>query len=152
MFLHNTQEPFLQYWLHEIGVFFLPSCLVILGWHVRVYVCPECLTHDWTSSALLLLPTLLAAADRDPCSKAQDYDSRTVDQPCIWFKEDPSQFSMGKTLQSLQNWPKKLALRCVISPLRLQAESRNQGHTFLANSLNCYSRTLEQGPLAAVSQ
>ena len=38
---------------------------------------------------------------RHPCSNAGEYDSRTVVQPCIWFKEEPSQFSMGQTAQSL---------------------------------------------------
>ena len=27
---------------------------------------------------------------RGPCSKAREYDSRTVVQPCIWWKEEPS--------------------------------------------------------------
>ena len=35
----------------------------------------------------------------------------------------------------VQRWPKKCILGCVISPLRQQAESRNLGQTFLANSL-----------------
>ena len=39
-------------------------------------------------------------------------------------------------LYSIQSWPKKLVLGCVISPLRQQAESRNlMGHTFLAKSV-----------------
>ena len=40
---------------------------------------------------------------RDHCSKAREWDSLTVDQPCIWFLEEPSQFSMGQTAQSLSN-------------------------------------------------
>ena len=40
--------------------------------------------------------------------------------------------SMYKLIQS---WPKKFVLGCVISPLRQQAESRNLGQTFLANSV-----------------
>ena len=36
----------------------------------------------------------------------------------------------------VQSWPKKCVLGCVISPLRQQAESRNLGHTFLANSVH----------------
>ena len=38
---------------------------------------------------------------RGPCSNAREYDSRTVVQPCIWFKDEPSQFSMGQTPHSL---------------------------------------------------
>ena len=37
-----------------------------------------------------------AISRRGPYSKAREYDSRTVVQPCIWFKEEPSQFSMGQ--------------------------------------------------------
>ena len=37
----------------------------------------------------------------------------------------------------LQSWPKKFVLGCVTSPLLRQAESRNLGHTFLANSVGC---------------
>ena len=33
--------------------------------------------------------------------KAREQDSRTVVQPRIWLKEEPSQFSMGQTSQSL---------------------------------------------------
>ena len=39
-------------------------------------------------------------------------------------------------LAYVQSWPKKFVLSCVISPLRQQAESRNLGHTFLANSVD----------------
>ena len=35
----------------------------------------------------------------------------------------------------IQSWPKKCVLGCMISPLRQQAELRNLGHTFLANSV-----------------
>ena len=38
---------------------------------------------------------------RVPCNKALEKDSRTVIQPCICFKEEPSQFSTGQTSQSL---------------------------------------------------
>ena len=38
---------------------------------------------------------------RGLCSKAREWDSRIVVQPFIWFKEEPSQFSMGQTAQSL---------------------------------------------------
>ena len=38
---------------------------------------------------------------RGPCSKAGELDSRTVVQLCIWFKEEPSQLSVGQTAQSL---------------------------------------------------
>ena len=42
---------------------------------------------------------------------------------------------------SLQIWPKKFVLGCVISPLRQHAESRNlQGHTFFANSLHALEK------------
>ena len=36
---------------------------------------------------------------------------------------------------SVQSWPKKFVLGCVISPLRQEAESRNLGQTFLAISV-----------------
>ena len=36
----------------------------------------------------------------------------------------------------LQSWPKRFVIGCVISPLSQQAESRNLGHTFLANSVS----------------
>ena len=39
------------------------------------------------------------------------------------------------SLRQLQSWPNKFVLGCVISPLRQQAESRNLGQTFLANSV-----------------
>ena len=35
----------------------------------------------------------------------------------------------------VQSWPKKCVLGCVISPLRQQAESRNLGKLYLANSV-----------------
>ena len=38
---------------------------------------------------------------RGPCSKAGEWDSRTVVKPCMWFQEEPSQFSMGQTAKSL---------------------------------------------------
>ena len=38
---------------------------------------------------------------RDPCSKAREYYFRTEVQSCIWFKEEPSQFSMSQTAHSL---------------------------------------------------
>ena len=38
-------------------------------------------------------------------------------------------------LRHIQSWQKKFVLGCVIAPLRQQAESRNLGHTFLANSV-----------------
>ena len=40
---------------------------------------------------------------------------------------------------SVQSWPKKFVLGCVISPLLRHAESRNLGHTFLANSVVRFS-------------
>ena len=57
--------------------------------------------------------TSAAAADRDlhtstlglrfrhPFSKACLQHSQTVIQPCVWFMEQPSQFSVGQTAQSL---------------------------------------------------
>ena len=39
------------------------------------------------------------------------------------------------SLMCIQSWSKKGILGCVISPLRPQAESRNLGHTLLANSV-----------------
>ena len=46
-----------------------------------------------------------AAADdhlsRGPCSKACLLHPQTVFKPCIWFKEEPSQLSMGQIAQSL---------------------------------------------------
>ena len=42
-----------------------------------------------------------AVLTRGLCSKAREWDSWTVVQPCIWFKEEPSQFSIGQTAQSL---------------------------------------------------
>ena len=48
-------------------------------------------------------------------------------QPCIWFKEEPSQFSMGKTAQSVPSWRNYI-----------------QG---LMNFWNSYSPALEQGTL-----
>ena len=41
-------------------------------------------------------------------------------------------------IDHIQSWPKKFVLGCVISPLLRQAESRNLGHTFLANSVGCW--------------
>ena len=48
-----------------------------------------------------LWPRGLSLSSRGPCSKAWEYDSRTVVQPCIWFKKEPSQFSVGQLAQSL---------------------------------------------------
>ena len=38
---------------------------------------------------------------RHPFSKACLQHSQTVIQPCMWFMEEPSQFSVGQTAQSL---------------------------------------------------
>ena len=38
---------------------------------------------------------------RPPFSKARPKNSQTVIQPCMWFMEEPSQFSVGQTAQSL---------------------------------------------------
>ena len=38
---------------------------------------------------------------KGPCSKAREEDSRTLVQICILFEEEPSQFSVGETAQSL---------------------------------------------------
>ena len=53
----------------------------------------------------LFMETSVSPPPRGPCSKARELDSRTVVQPCIWFKEEPSQFSMGQTAQSLTCYP-----------------------------------------------
>ena len=45
-------------------------------------------------------------------------------------------FILHSAREVLQSWPKKLALGCVISPLRHQAESNNLGQFFLANSVH----------------
>ena len=42
----------------------------------------------------------------------------------------------ASSLFRLQSWQKKCVLGCVISPLCQQAESRNLGHTFFANSVD----------------
>ena len=42
----------------------------------------------------------------------------------------------------VQRWPKKFVLGCVISPLCQQAQSRNLGHTFLANSVSLPIRSV----------
>ena len=59
---------------------------------------------------------------RGPCSKVREQDYQTVVLPCIWFKEEPCQFSMSQTSQSLScsimekphtglvEWPRILSL------------------------------------------
>ena len=49
-------------------------------------------------------------------------------------------------LAHLQSWPKKIVLGCVISPLCQQAESRNLGQTFLANSVDSPRKPLRRRP------
>ena len=66
----------------------------------------------------------LQSKNRGPCSKARELDSWTVVQPCIWFKEDPSQFYMGQTAQSLTSW-------------------RNYIYIGWLNILESYSRAIE---------
>ena len=39
--------------------------------------------------------------NRHPFSKAWQYHIQTVFQPCMWFIEEPSQFSVGQTARSL---------------------------------------------------
>ena len=45
--------------------------------------------------------SLSRLAPRGPCFKSREEDSQTVVQPYMWFKEEPSQLSMGQTEQSL---------------------------------------------------
>ena len=46
------------------------------------------------------------------------------------------QFLISILLSTVQSWPKKCVLGCVISALRRQVESRNLGQTSLANSVS----------------
>ena len=43
----------------------------------------------------------LAAVVRHPFSKACLQHYQTVIQPCMWFMEEPGQFTVGQTAQSL---------------------------------------------------
>ena len=52
-------------------------------------------------NSVAITRTLLSQiSSRGPRSKARELDSWTVVQPCIWFKEEPSQFSVSQTAQS----------------------------------------------------
>ena len=64
---------------------------------------------------------------------------------CLLKERPVVQTCSGLLGSRLQSWSKKCVLGCVNSPLRQQAESRNLGQTFLANSVN-WRRHLRRGP------
>ena len=62
---------------------------------IRIFVAMQCNRNNTASSQKCW------ERNRGPCSKAREYDSWTVVQPCMWLKEEPNQFSMGQTAQSV---------------------------------------------------
>ena len=75
-----------------------------------------------------------SASNRGPCSKAREYDSQTVVQPCIWFKEEPSS----------SPWAKQHRVEPVLS-------WRNHIQGWM-NVRKLYSGAVEQGPLGPRSR
>ena len=53
------------------------------------------------NSVAITRTLLYQISSMGPRSNARELDSWTVVQPCIWFKEEPSKFSLGQTAQSL---------------------------------------------------
>ena len=81
--------------------FLLPSAEVISEGHSII----SRRTHQLNQRAPLRKPIFFKANDRarhrHSFSKACWQHSQTVIQPCMWFMEEPSQFSGGQTAQSL---------------------------------------------------
>ena len=55
--------------------------------------------------ASFFLPSPSPAVSRHPFSKAYLQHSQTAIQPCMWFIEEPSQFSVGLTCSILEKPP-----------------------------------------------
>ena len=72
-----------------------PCLRVIQHTRLTMLLLPEDICSPFVVSLLAFFQLLLAA--RGSCCKAREYDSQTVVQPCNWFKDEPSQFSMGQT-------------------------------------------------------
>ena len=65
------------------------------------------------------------------CSPAMHCESRSIFEKMVICHFA----AVGRLAETLQSWPKKCVLGCAILLLCQQAESRNLGHTFFANSV-----------------
>ena len=82
------------------------------GFLRRVYVCSEKLLVSTRRSLPPSLKTFpnhatkfySALSFRHHFSKAWQYHIQTVIQPCMWFMEEPTQFSVGQTALSSPSW------------------------------------------------
>ena len=79
--------------------------------------------------SILNAPRFCAPSGRHPFSKLCLQHSLPVNQPCMWFMEEPSQFSLGQTAQSL-----------TVPPLRNHIKGWMNVHNF-------YCHPLEKGCL-----